>query len=125
MPEELQQASQPQAHASQQGDSEIPLPNTSAPAVDDIAFVVRQISGVGSNGDDDESQEARIERLGRERPEKFRTIWAEIGFVFSIVMSQVLTVRLCVLISLNDTYSTTPRGRSWRRKCAIIFLVQG
>ncbi|KAF2428674.1 putative MFS multidrug transporter [Tothia fuscella] len=32
-----------------------------------------------------------IERLGRERPEKFRSLWEESGFVFSIVMSQVLT----------------------------------
>jgi hypothetical protein len=41
---------------------------------------------------DEESHEARIERLGRQRPEQFKTLWAEIGFVFSIVMSQVMTV---------------------------------
>jgi hypothetical protein len=40
----------------------------------------------------EESTEARIERLGRQRPEVFGSIWAEIGFVFSISMSQVLTV---------------------------------
>ena len=34
---------------------------------------------------------ARIERLGRARPEIFRSIWAEIGSVFSICMSQLLT----------------------------------
>ncbi|KAF2842122.1 MFS general substrate transporter [Patellaria atrata CBS 101060] len=39
----------------------------------------------------EESHEARIERLGRERPAIFKTRWAEIGFVYSIVMSQVLT----------------------------------
>jgi MFS family permease len=38
-----------------------------------------------------ESTEARIERLGRERPPVFRTFWAEIAFVFSIAMSQVIT----------------------------------
>ncbi|KAH8682923.1 major facilitator superfamily domain-containing protein [Tricladium varicosporioides] len=35
--------------------------------------------------------EARLERLGRQRPEVFDSIWAEIGFVFSISMSQILT----------------------------------
>ncbi|RDL34974.1 uncharacterized protein BP5553_06905 [Venustampulla echinocandica] len=38
----------------------------------------------------DESLEARIERLGRQRPEAFDSIWAEIGFIFSISMSQIL-----------------------------------
>jgi hypothetical protein len=41
----------------------------------------------------EESTEARIERLGRQRPEVFKSIWEEIGFVFSVSMSQVLTVR--------------------------------
>lgn len=39
----------------------------------------------------DESLEARLERLGRQRPELFGSVWAEIGFVFSISMSQVLS----------------------------------
>ncbi|KAI4738622.1 putative MFS multidrug transporter [Aureobasidium sp. EXF-12298] len=38
-----------------------------------------------------ESLDMRIERLGRARPPAFKTIWAEIGFVFSITMSQFLT----------------------------------
>ncbi|KAI9820011.1 MAG: hypothetical protein M1827_006582 [Pycnora praestabilis] len=42
-------------------------------------------------GEESESAEARIERLGRERPEKFPSSWAEIGFCFSICMSQILT----------------------------------
>ncbi|KAH9843407.1 putative MFS-type transporter, partial [Teratosphaeria destructans] len=37
------------------------------------------------------SETARVERLGRERPEKLKSLWHEIGFVFSIAMSQVLT----------------------------------
>lgn len=41
---------------------------------------------------DEESPMARIERLGRARPEKFKSTWEEVGFCFSIVMSQVLTV---------------------------------
>jgi hypothetical protein len=36
-----------------------------------------------------------IERLGRERPEVFKSRWSEIGFVFSICMSQLLTVCYC------------------------------
>lgn len=40
---------------------------------------------------DEESMEARIERMGRERPPNFKTIWSELAFVFSIIMSQILT----------------------------------
>ncbi|OAG42238.1 hypothetical protein AYO21_03406 [Fonsecaea monophora] len=39
----------------------------------------------------EESMDARIERLGRERPPTFRSIWSELAFVFSIVMSQIIT----------------------------------
>ncbi|KAM0541749.1 hypothetical protein ACHAPJ_013106 [Fusarium lateritium] len=39
----------------------------------------------------DESLQARIERLGRERPPILTTRWSEIIFVFSISMSQFLT----------------------------------
>ena len=39
----------------------------------------------------EESLQARIERLGRERPLIFTTRWSEISFVFSIIMSQFLT----------------------------------
>jgi hypothetical protein len=42
----------------------------------------------------EESLEARLEQLGRQRPEVFGSLWAEIGFVFSISMSQVLSVSL-------------------------------
>lgn len=38
------------------------------------------------------SEQTQIERLGRMRPEKFSSLWMELGFCFSIVMSQVLTV---------------------------------
>lgn len=40
----------------------------------------------------EESDAARIERLGRQRPDVFSSLWAEVGFVFSISMSQVLSV---------------------------------
>jgi hypothetical protein len=42
----------------------------------------------------EESLEARLGRLGRQRPEAFGSVWAEIGFVFSISMSQILSVIL-------------------------------
>lgn len=61
---------------------------------DAIEFVAPQIAEDDPKMNGDETHEARIERLGRQRPEKFRTLWAEIGFVFSIVMSQVMTVSI-------------------------------
>lgn len=39
----------------------------------------------------DENFAVRIERLGRQRPPQFKNIWSEIGFLFSIYMSQILT----------------------------------
>lgn len=39
----------------------------------------------------EESPRARVERLGRERPAVFHTAMQEVGFVFSISMSQLLT----------------------------------
>jgi hypothetical protein len=50
------------------------------------------------------SLDAKIKRLGRERPRVFRSSWHEIGFIFSIAMLQIswsinniqsLTQRLC------------------------------
>ncbi|EAW10808.1 putative MFS multidrug transporter [Aspergillus clavatus NRRL 1] len=37
-----------------------------------------------------DSEEARLERLGRERPPCFSSAWSELTFCFSIVMSQIL-----------------------------------
>lgn len=42
----------------------------------------------------EETTQARVERLGRERPDVFSSLWKEIGFIFSISMSQVLSVSL-------------------------------
>ncbi len=39
----------------------------------------------------EESTQARIERLSRERPDVFPSIWAEIAFVFSTCMGQIMT----------------------------------
>lgn len=51
----------------------------------------------GSTADRDSSifdiiDEKEIERLGRVRPECFKTRWSEIGFVLSICMAQILVV---------------------------------
>lgn len=46
---------------------------------------------VSPETEDIESQLARIERLGRERPPVFKSARAEIAFVFSICMCQVIT----------------------------------
>lgn len=60
-----------------------PLPNHNpSPDLDDVAESIPAV---------DESLQARIERLGRERPPIFTTRWSEIIFVFSISMSQFLT----------------------------------
>jgi hypothetical protein len=58
-----------------------------------------------ASGEEEESQAARIERLGRERPKEFKTIWAEIGFIFSIAMSQVLTVKAPYLSCITSHLS--------------------
>ncbi|TVY34091.1 Drug resistance protein [Lachnellula occidentalis] len=50
----------------------------------------RQQQGIDSPAIE-ESTESRLERLGRQRPDAFDSIWSEIGFVFSISMSQVLS----------------------------------
>ena len=47
-------------------------------------------SNADNDGGEDESEAARLERLGRQRPEGL-TRWQEIGFVFSVVMSQALS----------------------------------
>jgi len=39
-----------------------------------------------------ENMEARVERLGRERPALFKTPWTEVGFCFSLLASMVMAV---------------------------------
>lgn len=41
-----------------------------------------------------ESEHARIERLGRERPAKFKSFGAELAFCYSIIASQFMAVSL-------------------------------
>ncbi|KIW67534.1 hypothetical protein PV04_06778 [Phialophora macrospora] len=49
------------------------------------------VGKVMTEPDIEESMDARIQRLGRERPPAFKSTWAEFAFVFSIVMSQIIT----------------------------------
>ncbi len=44
----------------------------------------------------EEPADARLERLGRQRPAIFNSAWSEMGFVFSISMSQVLSASFMV-----------------------------
>ena len=39
---------------------------------------------------DEESERERLERLGRERPPQFQSMWAEVLFVYSILASQFM-----------------------------------
>lgn len=50
----------------------------------------------------EEDCEARIERLGRVRPPCFSSLWSELTFCFSIVMSQILAVCPFLLCSQLD-----------------------
>lgn len=78
----------------QQSSEAFDTPDTTTPTPDIIASAVQDVQNNDTKDDteNEESFEARIDRLGRIRPEKFKSIWTEIGFVFSITMSQVVTV---------------------------------
>lgn len=41
----------------------------------------------------EESERQRIDRLGRERPPQFKSFWAEVFFVYSVIASQFMAVR--------------------------------
>lgn len=63
-----------------------------------------------------ESEQARIERLGRERPAKFKSLGAELAFCYSIIASQFMAV--CVNGSIADecykpVLLTTDRNTSY------------
>ncbi|KAH8598189.1 MFS multidrug transporter-like protein [Bisporella sp. PMI_857] len=55
----------------------------------------------------EESPEARLERLGRQRPDVFGSLWAEVGFVFSISMSQVLSYFVSGFTVILPTLTTS------------------
>jgi len=49
-----------------------------------------------ASGDEEapESEAAHLERLGRERPTKFQSTWAEVAFCYSIIASQFMAASL-------------------------------
>lgn len=57
-----------------------------------------------------ESEAARIERLGRERPAKLGSMWKEAGFVFSIVFSQCLNEYFISGVTVLVPELTEPLG---------------
>jgi Major Facilitator Superfamily len=71
-------------------------PSTTRGCIDTSAVPSEQTQGLEKDipkeeAEYEESAQVRIERLSRERPKVFRSLWAEVAFVFSICMSQVIT----------------------------------
>lgn len=66
----------------------------------------------------EETEEQRIERLGRERPPSFQNAWSEIGFVVAVAMSQILTEYFIsgfniLLPTLMDELSISSASSVW------------
>lgn len=59
---------------------------------------------VATPGDEEalESERARIERLGRERPARFNSFGAELAFCYSVIASQFMSVRFVALRHLKE-----------------------
>lgn len=49
-------------------------------------------SAQGPSDAEAQPQEIDVEALGRQRPPIFKTIWAELGFCFSLVASMLMAV---------------------------------
>ena len=58
-----------------------------------------------------ESEQARIERLGRERPAKFKSLGAELAFCYSIIASQFMAVCINVLHCRRILETNSPNNR--------------
>ena len=58
-----------------------------------------------------ESEQARIERLGRERPAKFKSLGAELAFCYSIIVSQFMAVCINVLHCKRVLKTNSPNKR--------------
>lgn len=69
----------------------ISAPNAHAPTPNTPLPTLLLSEDTSSPPTDDEPLQTRIERLGRQRPPTFPTLWRESIFVFSIIMSQFLT----------------------------------
>ena len=58
-----------------------------------------------------ESEQARIERLGRERTAKFKSLGAELAFCYSIIASQFMAVCINVLHCRRILEINSPNNR--------------
>ena len=58
-----------------------------------------------------ESEQARIERLGRERPAKFKSLGAELAFCYSIIASQFMAVCIDVAHCRRILETNSPNNR--------------
>ena len=58
-----------------------------------------------------ESEQARIERLGRERPAKFKSLGAELAFCYSIIASQFMAVCINLLHCRQMLETNSPNNR--------------
>ena len=58
-----------------------------------------------------ESEQARIERLGRERPAKFKSLGAELAFCYSIIASQFMAVCINGFHSRQMLETSSPNSR--------------
>lgn len=66
----------------------------------------------------EETPAAHLDRLGRERPAKFKSAWAEFGFCYSVLMSQVLTEYfvsgfIVVLPTVATDLNIAPSSQTW------------
>ena len=69
----------------------------SQPGVDELRAEAETKETVGED-DASETSSARIERLGRQRPAQFKTLWSEIAFAYSVLASQMMAVCLSVTL---------------------------
>ncbi|POS86780.1 hypothetical protein EPUL_001371 [Erysiphe pulchra] len=73
---------------------------------------------IDCNSGFEESLQSRLKRLGSQRPEVFSSLWAEIGFIFSISMSQILTEYFIsgftvILPTLSEELKIPPESSTW------------
>lgn len=66
----------------------------------------------------EETEDQLLDRIGRERPAQFKSFWHEFAFVFSILMSQLLTEYFVggfniILPSLSRSLSIPPSKQTW------------
>lgn len=67
-------------------------------AVDVMSRPDEENTGVRA-GDGSRDSSVDVEKLGRQRPEVFKSIWSELGFGFSVFCSMLLAVS-CIPLNL-------------------------